>query len=87
MAATKNSVFRFLKDELQMDEKTRNSLKIQSIYSSKNEGTSILYLQCESQDDIAEITSRAVNLNHQTCLREEPSIVPHVPKKIIPGTT
>ena len=79
-AAIKNAVFRFLKNELKMDELTRNSLKIQSIYPSQNENSTIYYIQCEEQDDIAQITSRAINLDNTSSLREEPSIIPHVPK-------
>ena len=79
-AAIKNAVFRFLKNELKMDELTRNSLKIQSIYPSQNENSTIYYIQCEEQDDIAQITSRAINLDNASSLREEPSIIPHVPR-------
>ena len=79
-AATKNAVHRFLKDELLMDEKTRNSLTIQTIYPSKSDNNSIIYIKCEDQDDIAKITSRATNLNNPSSRREDPSIVPHVPK-------
>ena len=79
-AATKNAVYRFLKDELLMDEMIRNSLTIQTIYPSKSDNNSIIYVQCEDQDDIAKITSRAPNLGNPSSHREEPGIVPNIPK-------
>ena len=79
-AAVKNAIFRFLKEELKMDEKTRNSIKIQKIFPSQNEMSTTYYIQCEDQDEIAKITSRAVNINSETSQREEPGIVPHIPK-------
>ena len=79
-AAVKNAIHRFLKDELLMDQKSRNSLTINTIYPSKADNSSIIYIQCDDQDDIAKITSNASNLNHPSSLREEPKIVPHVPK-------
>ena len=83
-AAVKNAVHRFLKDELLMDQKSRNSLTINTIYPSKSDNTSIIYIQCDDQDDIAKITSNAPNLNHPSSHREEPKIVPHVPKILNP---
>ena len=79
-AAVKNAIFRFLKEELKMDEKTRNSLKIQKIFPSQNEMSSTYYIQCEDQEEVAKITSRAVNINNESSQREEPGIVPHIPK-------
>ena len=79
-AATKNALFRYFKNELKIDEKTRNSLTIETIFPSKNENSDILYVQCTDQDDIMQITSRAVNLNSNTSQRQDLAIVPHIPK-------
>ena len=79
-AAVKNAIFRFLKEELKMDQKSRNSLKINKNFPSQNETSGIYYLECEDQDEVAKITSRAVNIDNDNSQRDEPGIVPHIPK-------
>ena len=55
-------------------------MTIETIFPSKNENSDILYVQCTEQDDIMQITNRAINLNNNTSQRNDLAIVPHIPK-------
>ena len=79
--ATKNGIMRFLKDNLKMNEKERNALKITEIYPSQSETSSIIYIKCESPDDIAIITSYTKNLPRQNYDDNPPTVIKHIPKE------
>ena len=82
ITATKNSIIRFMKTNLKMDEKTRNSISIMEIYPSKSETNSIIYIKCKTQDDISIITNHAKNLPKAIIGDTPPTIVRHVPKEL-----
>ena len=81
IAATKNTIIRFMKNQLKMDEKTRNSVTIKEIYPSRSETNAIVYIKCQSQEDIATITNHAKNLQKPIIGDTPPTIVRHVPKE------
>ena len=77
--ATKNAVTRFLKDNLGMNERDCVSLQITHVYHSKKEVTPIIYIQCQTTEDISLIISHVSNLP-QSSDRNSPSIVTHIPQ-------
>ena len=79
--ATKNSIMTFMKKQLKMDEKSRNAVRILKIYPSQNDNN-IIYIKCQSQDDIAMITGSAKNLPRTNYEDDPPTLVPHVPKEL-----
>ena len=60
--AVTNLIIKFMKNNLKMDERTRNCLNITGIYPNDNDDYDILYLKCKSQEDIGTITAHAKNL-------------------------
>ena len=72
--AVKNLVTRFL------DYQTRNEIHIVSLHSSKTENSPIIYLKCESTEDIAIITSHAKHLSNTNFDIIPAGIVHHVPQ-------
>ena len=79
--ATKNSLTRFMKENLKLDERTRNSIKIKEIYPSQSETSNTIYIKCQDTDDIAKITAAAINLPKTNHLEDPPTLVQHVPKQ------
>ena len=77
--ATKNVITNFMKDNLKMSQKDRDSIRIRSIYSCKKETTPIIYIQCEDTEDISLITSHVSNLPTNQD-KNAPSVVTHIPQ-------
>ena len=76
--AVKNSIMRFLKDNLNMDEKSRNLVQIQKIYPNDDKDFDTMYVKCQTEEDITSITRNARNLP-KTGGEEKPTLVPHIP--------
>ena len=76
--AVKNSIMRFLKDNLKMDERTRNSIQMQKIYPNDTEDFDTMYVQCKTEEDITLITKNAKNLSREGG-DNRPTLVPHIP--------
>ena len=78
--ATKNLVDKFMKNKLQMDNFSRNQVKIIQIYPSQSDRSPTIYIKCQSEEDISLITSHAHNLPRPdpNCITD--TIVPHIPK-------
>ena len=76
-----NLVKQFIKENLKMSERDRNSLKINSIFQSKKENTNILYIRCDTTDDISLITSHLKNMDHSN-LKNAPTTITHIPRAL-----
>ena len=72
---------KFLKDNLKMSEKDRNSLNINAIFQSKKDNAQIMYIRCETPDDISLITSHLKHMEHSN-LKSAPTTVTHIPKAL-----
>ena len=79
--AAVNLIMKFLKENLKMSEKDRNNLNINSIFQSKKDNPQILYIRCETPDDISLITSHLRYMEHSN-LRSAPTTVTHIPKAL-----
>ena len=79
--ATKNSITRFMKVNLKLDEMTRNSIRIKEIYPSQSESSNTIYIKCQDSDDIAKITAAAINLPKTNYVEDPPTLVQQVPKQ------
>ena len=77
--ATKNLVAKFFRENLKMDNDIRDEIDILEIFPSRTEESNIMYIRCETTDDINEITSRVRNLGNDKGTNA-PSIVNHIPK-------
>ena len=80
--ATKNVVFKFLKNNFKMSEYHRYNLKIMNIFPNRDDDHDTLYIKCQDQSDISTITSYAKNLSddsRQQNSTHRPTLVPHVP--------
>ena len=80
--ATKNVVFKFLKNNLKMSEYHRYNLKITNIFPNRDDDHDTLYIKCNDQSDISTITSYSKNLSddsrHLNNIHR-PTLVPHIP--------
>ena len=70
-----------LKDNLKISEMDRNSLNIYSVFQSRKENSQILYIRCDTQDDISLITSHLRKMQHSN-LKSAPTMVTHIPKAL-----
>ena len=62
-----------------MSEKDRSKIKIESIFQSKNTNAQLLYIQCQTTEDISQITSHLKNLPNSN-LKTNPSTVNFIPQ-------
>ena len=79
--AIKNLVMNFLKHCLSMSEKDRYQLKINTIYPPTEDDADIVYVQCDTKDDISNITKNARNLSKLQPKNEDdrPTLITHIP--------
>ena len=75
----KNAIARFMKENLKMSQKDRDSVQIEKIFPAKKPNSNIYYIQCNSQEDISLITSHVTNLSKINYEKESPQIIPHIP--------
>ena len=57
-AATKNLIAKFLRNHKKMDNDVRDDIKILEIFPSSTDDSDIMYMRCETTDDINKISSR-----------------------------
>ena len=78
--ATKNTIMRYFRDKLLMDDETRQNLEIVKIFPSQNPDANIMYIQCQNTDEVAKITACAKNIVQSNLKEDSAAIAIHIPK-------
>ena len=79
--AVKTLIQKFFIRDLKMSQEDRNNINIIKVFPSPKDESNIMYLECNTQEDVAKITQLACNLPQGDNSEDRPQIVMYVNKK------